>query len=116
MEKEPSNNNQYNEANGYLNLFNHQNIQTIGDGKCWLRTLSLYFDGIEDNYQDYRQKVYEHAKKFKEDLRPYFIQENNNINFNNNDDLLENYIFYEYIENIAYNHFYSGNIEKLLSS
>lgn len=39
------------------------------------RTLILYFDGTEDNYQDYRQKVYEPTKKFKEDLRPYFTRE-----------------------------------------
>ena len=32
MEKEYSKYNQYNEASGNLNLFNHQNIQTIGDG------------------------------------------------------------------------------------
>ena len=108
MEKEPSNNNKYNEANGILNLFNHLNIQTIGVGNCWFRTLNLFLDGTVDNYQDYRQKIYKHAKKFKEDLKPYFIQVNNNINFNNND---ANYSFDEYIEYIAYNHFDSGNIE-----
>ena len=69
-----SNENQYTEANGYLNLFNHQNIPTIGDGNCWLRTLSLFFEGVEDNYKEYRQKIYEHAIMFKEDLRPFLFK------------------------------------------
>ena len=68
MEKEPSNNNKYKEANGYLNLFNHLNIQTLGVGNCCFRNLSLILDGTVDNFQVYRQKIYEHAKKFKEDL------------------------------------------------
>ena len=107
-----SNDNQFTEANGYLYLFNHQNIQTTGDGNCWFRTLSLFFDGVEDNYKEYRPKIYEHAIKFKEDLRPFFVQGQND----NNDEILENYNFDEYIEHIASNYFYLGNIEILLTS
>ena len=49
--------NPYKEANGYLTLFNSRNIPTIGDGNCWFRTLSLYFDGIKDNFNIYREEV-----------------------------------------------------------
>ena len=70
-------------------------ILTIGSGNWCFRTLSLFLDGAEDNYSDYRQKIYENAKKFKEDLRSFFIQENNNINYNNNDDVLVYYSFDE---------------------
>ena len=57
--------NPYTEANGYLTLFNSKNIPTIGDGNCWFRTLSFYFDAIEDNFNIYRQEVYEQSKKTK---------------------------------------------------
>ena len=33
--------------------------QTIGNG---IRTLLLFFEGKEDNYQDYWQKIYEYEK------------------------------------------------------
>ena len=33
----------------------------------------VYFKETKDNYKDYRQKIYEHELKFKEDLLPFFI-------------------------------------------
>ena len=57
----------YNEENGYLSILNYKNLVKIGDGNCWFRTLSLHFDGIEDNYAQYRKEVYEYCKSNKED-------------------------------------------------
>ena len=84
----------YNEENGYLSIFNYKNLATIWDGNCWFWTLSLHFDGIEDNYAQYRKEVYEYCKRNKEDLREFFVQEPSN----NKDEILENYDFDEYIE------------------
>ena len=87
-------------------------MPTIGDGNCWFRTLSLHFDGIEDNYAQYKKEVYEYCKSNKEDLREFFVQDP----LNNKDEVLENNDFDEYIEQISKNYFYSGNIEILISS
>ena len=102
----------YTEENGYLPLFNYNNIQTIGDGNCWLRTLSLFFEGNQDNYKQYRKEVSEFCKDNKEELRKFFVQDV----FNKNDKVLENYTFDDYIENISKDYFYSGIIELLVSS
>ena len=71
-----------------------------------LRTLSLHFDGIEDNFVQYRNEVYEYCKSNKEELTDFFV----NAPLNNKDKLLENYEFDKYIEQISKNYFYSDNI------
>ena len=97
--------NKYTEENGYLTLFKYNNIPNIGDGNCWFRTLILYFEGMDYNYKQYRKEVYEFCRDNKEDLREFFIQEA----FNNNDEVVENYSFDDYIRNISKDYFYSGN-------
>ena len=102
----------YSEEKGFLQFLEYRHLTTIGDGNCWYRTLSLFFDKTEENYKNYRKTISEQIKLNKEKLRPFFINQENS----HEDEVLEHLDFDTYCEYVSHNYFYAGNIEILLSS
>ena len=74
--------------------------------------MSLVFDKTEENYNDYQKIISEQIKLNKNNLRPFFINQENS----NEDEVLEHLDFDTYCEYVSHNYFYVGNIEILLSS
>ena len=80
-------------------------IQDVGrDGNCFYRSLALFYTNDESNYQIFREIIYLSAKARKEELKEFFVEEEN-------DPILVNNELEAYINHINEDKFFAGNIE-----
>ena len=67
------NGNAYNE----IRLTDFKEILIIGDGNCLFRCLSLFKDKTQDNYNYYRQLIFNYINSNKSKLQIFFPKESN---------------------------------------
>lgn len=75
-------------------------ITITADGNCFYRAVSVFFDGEEDFYKNYRKEIYLSAIEKKNDFP--------NIRINTNTGEM---FLYDYIDTIKYNGVYAGDFE-----
>ena len=86
------------------------NISPItGDGNCFYRSISLYFTNEQTNHKIIREIIYEAAKEYKEDIKPFFLT-------GISDEILADAKLENYIEKIKSDSFYAGIIELSLAA
>jgi len=86
-----------------------KNIEVEKDGNCLYRTFSLFLYENQEKYNEIRQKIYKEAKKQKDIIKNFFIEDSN-------DPVIVNYKINNYIEKIKENCFWGGIIEISLFS
>ena len=88
-----------------LNINDYSEISIIGDGNCFFRCLSLYFEAHQENHLFYRDIIYKYIVKNKKILKDFFIREDNETN--------ENYEqrYNIFINNINKESTYAGDFE-----
>ena len=85
-------------------------IQIIGDGNCYYRCLSQELDKTQENYQYYRNLIYNYIVENKDALQKFFFKED----FETIDKYNERYE--SFIQSIKVNHTYAGDFEIASSS
>ena len=55
-------------------------ITMVGDGNCFFRCLSQYFDNTQENFSFYRQLIFEYIMDNKQVLKDFFPMQNNESN------------------------------------
>ena len=85
-------------------------IQIIGDGNCYYRCLSQELDKTQENYQYYRNLIYNYIVENKDALQKFFFKED----FETIDKYNERYE--SFIQSIKINHTYAGDFEIASSS
>ena len=80
-----------------------------GDGNCFYRAISLYFTNEQTNHKIIREIIYEAAKEYKEDIKPFFLT-------GISDEILADAKLENYIEKIKNDSFYAGIIELSLAA
>ena len=72
--------------------------------------LAKYLTGDENNYDIYRQLIYDAAKNNKESFTPFFLPMEEGT-----DEILDNIKYDNYIEEIKKDKYFAGNIEIAIS-
>ena len=80
-------------------------IGIIGDGNCFYRCLSMYFEYNQNDYSYYRRIIYEYIFQNKNTFKPFFNK------YESESDLQYNDRYNKYIENIINDGIFAGDFE-----
>ena len=87
-------------------------IPIIGDGNCFYRAISYYFNKDENQYPNLRNTTYNYVKNNLTQFYEYCYVENNTYYIDiEEEQKVHKYILDDYVENIKKNGFFAGFIE-----